>query len=430
MAEKEEGRPTEETANPNTNTDQNHPTGSPNSTGSSEVGEGGETRWENLPLDPQHVDKLKSSGISPLTAGLRGYETVYDPRRLADLGFAKALCGFRHVPGLLIPLLRKDGSTWGYQYRPDSPRADARGKPVKYDTPVRQSNGLDIPPWYAGGIDDPKVEKFITEGSLKADALAEQGICAIALSGVWNWKGRNPLGGKTALPDWHEVAIEGSHFVIAYDSDVMAKSSVRAALVEIANFLHFRKAGRIRYVHLPDGPNGEKWGVDDYLAAGHTREDLYRLVKPDIPIAWSYEDAMGQSREDTPQDRQAEPPKPPPPYGSIDGAADIRRVSIDASHTEVLPAARAVAGDTAVEVIDERIGVITDKVIEQINEKDPKLFVRWQDPRFLAALNGGHHRGYYYHHHHHHYYNQMGPTSPMGPGQQSPTTTAPSTPRP
>ena len=40
---------------------------------------------------------------------------------------------------------------------------------------------------------------------------------------------------------------------------------------------------------------------------------------------------------------------------------------------------------------------------------------------------GGHHRGY---HHHHYYYNQMGPTSPMGPGQQSPTTTAPSTPRP
>lgn len=66
--------------------------------------------------------------------------------------------------------------------------------------------------------------------------------------------------------------------------------------------------------------------------------------------------------------------------------ADIRRVSIDASHAEVLPAARAVAGDTAVDVIDQRIGVITDKVIEQINEKDPKLFVRWQDPRFLAAL--------------------------------------------
>ncbi|MGO9652836.1 hypothetical protein, partial [Mycobacterium sp.] len=38
---------------------------------SGQAREGGETRWENLPLDPQHVDKLKSSGISPLTAGLR-----------------------------------------------------------------------------------------------------------------------------------------------------------------------------------------------------------------------------------------------------------------------------------------------------------------------------------------------------------------------
>ena len=38
----------------------------------------------------------------------------------------------------------------------------------------------------------------------------------------------------------------------------------------------------------------------------------------------------------------------------------------------------------------------------------------------LGGHYGGHHRGYY-----HHY-----PYSQMGPGQQSPTTTAPSTPRP
>ena len=68
VGEKEEGRPTEEKANPNTNADQNQPTGSHRSTGFGESKEGGETRWEELPLDPQHVDKLKSSGISPLTA--------------------------------------------------------------------------------------------------------------------------------------------------------------------------------------------------------------------------------------------------------------------------------------------------------------------------------------------------------------------------
>lgn len=44
----------------------------------------------------------------------------------------------------------------------------------------------------------------------------------------------------------------------------------------------------------------------------------------------------------------------------------------------------------------------------------------------LGGHYGGHHRGYY----HHYPYGQMGPGQMMGPGQQSPTTTAPSTPRP
>lgn len=199
MAEKEEDRPTEETANPNTNADRNHPIGSPNSTGSGEVGEGGETRWEDLPLDPQHVDKLKSSGISPLMAELRGYETVHDPRRLDALGFAKEVCHPDHAPGLLIPQLDARGSVWGYQYRPDNPRTNAKGKPIKYESQTRgegRRRGLDVPPLCGGEIGDPKEEKWIVEGTLKADCLAERGICAISVSGVWNWRGTNRRGGK------------------------------------------------------------------------------------------------------------------------------------------------------------------------------------------------------------------------------------------
>ena len=104
---------------------------------SGQAREGGETRWENLPLDPQHVDKLKSSGISPLTAGLRGYETVHDPRRLDALGFAKEVCHPDHAPGLPIPQLDARGSVWGYQYRPDNPRTNAKGKPIKYESQTR-----------------------------------------------------------------------------------------------------------------------------------------------------------------------------------------------------------------------------------------------------------------------------------------------------
>lgn len=134
MPEKEEGRPTEETANPYTSTDRNTETGCANPAASGAVGEAGETGWEDLPLDPQHVEKLKSSGISPMTVKLRGYETVHDHRRLDELGFAKEVCRQDHVPGLLIPQLEPRGSVWGYQYRPDNPRMKAKGKPIKYES--------------------------------------------------------------------------------------------------------------------------------------------------------------------------------------------------------------------------------------------------------------------------------------------------------
>jgi hypothetical protein len=47
-------------------------------------GEGGQTRWEDLPLSPKHVAILVASGITPKQAGLRGYETILDGQRLGD----------------------------------------------------------------------------------------------------------------------------------------------------------------------------------------------------------------------------------------------------------------------------------------------------------------------------------------------------------
>ena len=66
--------------------------------------------------------------------------------------------------------------------------------------------------------------------------------------------------------------------------------------------------------------------------------------------------------------------------------ADIRQISVDASRAEVLPAARQVASEVAVAEIDRRVGTFTDKVVQRANQTDPALFVRWDDPRFLAAL--------------------------------------------
>ena len=51
------------------------------------------------------------------------------------------------------------------------------------------------------------------------------------------------------------------------------KDAVSLALVRLRNFLQQRGA-RVRLIYLPAGENGEKVGLDDYLAAGHSVDEL------------------------------------------------------------------------------------------------------------------------------------------------------------
>ena len=115
----------------------------------------------------------RASGITPEHARARGYVSVDTKKRLEQLNITKA---GRNVPGLLVPQLRKDGSTWGYQYRPDAPRLNSKGKPNKYETPFGQRNGIDVPPGVGPLLDDPNVPLWVTEGTKKADAAAVVGL--------------------------------------------------------------------------------------------------------------------------------------------------------------------------------------------------------------------------------------------------------------
>ena len=72
--------------------------------GTSADDEGAPTRWEDLPLSPEHVALLVASGIAPEQAGERGYETIttHDGKRLRDeFGFSERVA--KRAPGLLIP---------------------------------------------------------------------------------------------------------------------------------------------------------------------------------------------------------------------------------------------------------------------------------------------------------------------------------------
>lgn len=223
---------------------------------------------------------LEASGISPERVRKRGYVSVDTKVRLQKLKVTKS---GRHVPGLLVPLLRVDGSTWGYQYRPDEPRVNSGGKPVKYETPTGQRNGIDVPPGVGEMLKDPKLSLVITEGSKKADSAADRGLACISISGVWNWRGGNPYGGKTAVADWNDIALDGRKVVVAFDSDVAAKPAVHKAMTSLAGYLE-SKGAEVLYAHLPDDGDG-KVGLDDFLAK-HGDDAIARFketIKPDPP---------------------------------------------------------------------------------------------------------------------------------------------------
>src|SRR5215213_5468702 len=180
---------------------------------------------------------LEESGINPEVVEARGYRTIEKKVELKTLGFSDSQC---NTPGLLIPVYSPTGEIATYQFRPDQPRIGKNGKSVKYETPSGTRMVLDVHPFAREKLGDPSVPLFITEGIKKGDALVSQDLCAIALVGVWNWRGTNEYGGKTALPEWEHVALNDRQVYIVFDSDVMLKPQVYAALARLKPFLEGR----------------------------------------------------------------------------------------------------------------------------------------------------------------------------------------------
>lgn len=226
---------------------------------------------------PHHAELLTASAISREVAKSRGYRSVGQKARLTELGFSSTQA---RVPALLIPIWNVHGEIALYQTRADQPRI-VDGKAVKYEIPRGSRMVLDVPPPCQRNLGNPGVPLFVTEGVRKADAAASAGLCCIGLLGVWNWRGTNEHGGKVALADWESIALNDRVVYVVFDSDVMTKPGVHAALARLKPFLEGRGA-HVRVVYLPLGPDGSKVGLDDYLAAGHTLDDLLALATTEL----------------------------------------------------------------------------------------------------------------------------------------------------
>ena len=232
-------------------------------------------------LEKHHYTMLsQESGISDAVIAARGYSTATTKRQLEALGFSRAQ---QRVPALVLPLWDVRGTIGLHQIRPDTPRHGTNGRAIKYETPRKAHMLLDVPPLQPNRLwlQDPSIPLWITEGLKKGDCLVTHGCCAVALLGVWNWRGTNSAGGKTVLADFEAIALNDRIVYLVFDSDVMTKSEVHKALERLGAFLASRKA-QVRYVYVPPGPGATKVGADDFLVHGGTLTDLRALATPTL----------------------------------------------------------------------------------------------------------------------------------------------------
>jgi hypothetical protein len=221
-----------------------------------------------------HCDLLQEHyGLPCDIIAERGYESVLEETVLEELGFSKS---HRRVPGILIPLHRTDGSRHGVVYRPDVP-AERNGRKAKYVSPRGSGRQLDVPPRCQPRIGDPSVPLFIVEGHQKVDAVAARGGCAAAIDGVYGWRGKNAVGGITALPDWEDIALKGRTIYLGFDSDARSNEQVAQALRRLDRWLSSKNAV-VKALIPPPAEDGTKIGADDFLK-DHSLEEYVALAE-------------------------------------------------------------------------------------------------------------------------------------------------------
>ena len=225
-----------------------------------------------------HFAQLLKSGISIEVIKQRGYGSIINKKELEHLGFFDYQ---QRTPCLLIPQYSVDGRNepFTYQIRPDKPRLtnrNGKAKTIKYETIADIGMCLDILPASKPMLQDTKIPLWFTEGSKKADALTSQGQCAISLSGVWNFKRRDDSGSSVLMADFDYIPLKDRLCYLCFDSDWQTNSKVRQAISRLAEHLR-RKGAAVLFIPLPMNGN-EKNGVDDFLVAGHTIEDVIALA--------------------------------------------------------------------------------------------------------------------------------------------------------
>jgi hypothetical protein len=220
-----------------------------------------------MTLVPSHRDELHGSGLTDETIGIAGFYS-------APAAALRDLLGYG-VPsgGWVIPYASNGAGPYA---RAKLDRAGVDGK--RYRSPVGCGNHLYLPPprlFDAAVLADAAVPLYLVEGEKKALKACQEGLPALALSGVWAWRRKGLDQHSTTIPDLDRVTWAGRTVLLVFDSDLETKPTVQQAEAALAQELA-RRGAEVWGYRLPPGPAGAKVGLDDFLVA-HSVERFCRL---------------------------------------------------------------------------------------------------------------------------------------------------------
>jgi hypothetical protein len=222
------------------------------------------------PLRPHHARELyDGSGIDPAIVAGRGCRSIR-AAETACLGFAPS----QQRDGLLLPRWNLAGVQDSCLLKPDVPRLDAKGKPIKYEAPAGSRPHFDMHPNARHLLQDAATTLYFTEGVKKFDAAWTHGLACISITSVWMF-----LNGRLVVPDLDEIPLLDRRVRVVFDSDVMRKPSVAEALLRFCAALE-RRGAKVEVIYLPEGESGAKVGLDDWFVAGGTVAELEALARP------------------------------------------------------------------------------------------------------------------------------------------------------
>ena len=226
-------------------------------------------------LSGSHQRELRSSGISEQVARARGYKTVRKRAEIPD-----TFPDWQRRLGLLIPTYSPSGSV-DYQLKPTRPIKRRNGHAPKYEQPHGSSLSLDCNPLMLPDVREGTSDLWISEGSKKIDSLASRGEAGVGIIGVWCYA-VSKTHSQIPLEDWQHVRLEGRRIIICYDADAKTNYSVQLALQRLVAMLE-KLGARVLVSYVPEVNGDPTTGIDDYLGAGGSLEELRQAARPFQP---------------------------------------------------------------------------------------------------------------------------------------------------